>query len=133
MVGHPVAGQEFAQPARVGRVARADDPHAAADLDQQRPAGQVRPEDQVAELLVTGDQLAQALERHVDHLARVADDRAQVHPATGQQVELAKEPMRAMDRDHMVLGAVTANDRHRPGLDHEEVVAVVPFLEQQLA
>ncbi len=41
--------------------------------------------------------------RHLDHLAGVADDRAQVGRRSRQQVELAEEPMLSVHGDHAVL------------------------------
>jgi hypothetical protein len=57
-VRQQVAGGELEQPLGVGREARADDPEADAELDQDRAADEVGPQHQVAERRVLGDQLA---------------------------------------------------------------------------
>ena len=118
---------------RVARVARADDLHAAADLDQDRPARDEGAQDQVREALVRHQQLAERRERHADHLAGVAHHRGQVRAAAAQQVELAKEAVGSVHRDHPVLAAVAAHDRHRTRVDDEEVVGLVAFAEEHVA
>ena len=75
---------------------------------------------------------AQPFGRDLDHLAGVAHDRAQVRRRAGQQVDLAEEPVRAVDRDDAVLVAVALHDRDRARLDQEEVVAGVALAEQDL-
>jgi hypothetical protein len=132
-MGHPVAGEELADADRVGGAFAADDAHARSDLDQDRLAGQEGAQDQLGEILVVGEQAPQARDRHVDHLAGIAHDRRQVDAAAGEEAELAQEAVRAVDRHHAVLHAVSADDRDRAGLDHEQVIARVALLVEDLA
>ena len=132
MIRHAVAGEELAEASGVRREARPDDPDAGADVDQDRAAGEVGVEDDVAELLLVGKQAAHAVHVDLDQLAGVADDRGQVHARAGEQVEIAEEAVRPLDRDDPVLCAVALDDRDRAGLDDEEVVALVALAEQHL-
>jgi hypothetical protein len=133
LVGHPVAGQELSQAMGAPRVARADQLHTCPDVDQDLAAREVGAQDDVAQLLVFGDQRAQPLGRHLDDLAGVADDRGQVRRRAGQQVDLAEEPMRALDGDDPVLVTVALDDHDHARLDHEEVEAGLALSKQDLA
>ena len=133
LVGHAIAGQKLPQAQRVARVTRSDQPHATADLNQDRASGQEGSEHDVGEVLVLAQQLEQVPQRHPDHLARIANHRAQVHARPGEQVELAEETVPPVDRDHAVLIAVAADDRDRPRLDDVEVVGRVALAEQHVA
>ena len=95
-VRQPVAGRELAQPPRVRRVARADDPEAGAEPDQQRAPEQVGAQDEVAERRVVRRQLAQPLDRHGEHLARLDDHRREERGLAGEQAELAEEAARTV-------------------------------------
>jgi len=133
VVRHPVAGQEGADAAGVLGVARANHLHPGAEVDQDRPTRHERAEDQVAELLILGQQRPQARSRHLNQLARVPHHRAQVGGGAGDQIELAQEAVAAVHGDHPVLKAVALDDGNRARLDHEEVVAGVALAEEDLA
>ena len=89
-------------------------------------------QDDVAQLLVFGDEGAQRRDGHLDDLAGVAHDGRQIDARARQQVELAKEAVGTVDGDHAVLGAVALDDRHDARLDHEEVIAGVAVAEEHL-
>ena len=74
-----------------------------------------------------------AARRDLNHLARVAHHRGEYGVRSREQAELAEEPVRAMDRDHTVLGAVVLDDGYRARLDDEEVVVGGAGTEQHLA
>ena len=133
-VRQEVAGGELQQPPGVGREARADDPEANTELDQDRAADEIGPQHQVAEGRVLGDQLAQALHRHGQDLAGLLDHRRQQRGLVGEQAQLAEEPAGPVHGDHP-LGPATLllDDRHRPREDHEEVVVLVALPVEDLA
>ena len=58
-----------------------------------------------AELLVLGEQRAQPLRRHLDHLAGVAHDRGQIRRRAGDQVDVAEEAVAAVYGDDAVARA----------------------------
>ena len=133
LVGQAVAGGELAQPPRVGRVARADDPEAGAEADQDRAADEVGAQDQVAERRVLGDELAQPLGGDREHLAGLATT----------AVRNAAWPVSRLSSPRKRPGPWTAISRSSPRSclddrdlalqDDEEVVARVALAEQDLA
>jgi hypothetical protein len=118
---------------RIGREPRADQLDSGFGLDQDRPAGHERTEDQVAEAFVLGDELAELLHRDLDHLALVADDSGEVDALPGQHAELAEEALGPVDGDDPVLGSVALDDHHRARLDDEEVALGVALGEEDVA
>ena len=112
---------------------RSDHADTCPALDQDRAPRHEGPEDDVRQLLVVAQQLDEPLAWDLDHLARVADHGGQIHTLAGQQVELTEEAVASVYRDHPVLGAVAAHDRDRPGLNDEEVIALVSLAEQDVA
>ena len=125
LMRHPVADQELPQPPGVGREPRTDQLDPGSDADQDRAPGHEGPEDDVAERLVLGDELAQLLDRDLDHLAGLPDDSGQIETLAGQHGELAQKATGAVDGDHPVLLAVALDDHNRARLDDEEVAALV--------
>ena len=92
-----------------------------------------RPHDDVGELLVFGDQPAEVGGGHAGDHAVVPDDRSQVRVPAGEQVELAEEAVRPVNRDDAVLGPVAVDDRDGSLLDDEEVVLLVALAEEHVA
>ncbi len=133
LMGQAVAGQELAQAPGLGRKPRADQLDPRADADQDRTPGHECAQNHIAEGLVLGDDLAQHIQRNLDHLAPVTDDAGEIEPLADQQAELAEEAVLALDRNDPVLLAVALNDRDRSRLDDEEVAAVVARGKQNLA
>ena len=132
-VREPVARRELAQPARVGRVARAEDPESGAKSDQDRAADDERAQDQIAEHRILRPRSRAAGRRARRGPRRLARDRGHEHGLARQQVELAEEPPRAVC-GNQALGAVPAlDDRDQSLQDDDEVVALVPRLEDHVA
>jgi len=133
-VRQPVAGGELPQPSRVRRVPRAHDSEARPELDQDRPAEQVGPQDQVPEHGVPRDELAQALDRHDEHLAGLHHLRGDERGLAGEQVELAHEAAGAVGTEHaLLLAPAPLEDRHQAFQDHDEVVVRVALPVQHVA
>ena len=129
----PVARRELAQPARVGRVARSEDPESGAKSDQDRAPDDERAQDQIAEHRISGHDLAQPVRGHDEYLAGLACDCRHEHGLARQQVELAEEPPWAVC-GNQALGAVPAlDDRDQSLQNDDEVVALVPRLEDHVA
>ena len=127
-----IAGAELAQPACVVGVPRADDREAGAEPDQHLAAQQERPQDQVAEHGVLGDELAQALDRDDQHLARLAHDRREQRGLVREQAQLAQEATGPVHRDQALVATVAGDHGDLSLQNDEEVVVLVPFAEQDL-
>ena len=100
-VGQAVAGGEVAQAARVRREARADDAEARAEADQQRAPQHVGAQQQVAEQRVVGREVAQPLDRHLEHLAVLAHEGGEGRGLADQQAQLAEEAAGPVDGDQL--------------------------------
>ena len=134
VVWQAVARGELADPARVGRVARADDAKARPQPDEHGPAQEERAQDQVAEVRVVGDELAQPFGRHGEDLAVLHDHRGQERSLAGEQIQLAEEAALSVHADRALATAVMAlDDRDLARQDHEEVVAGVTLAEEHVA
>ena len=118
-VREAVARGELAQPARVRVVARAHDPEAAAELDQEGAPDEVRLHDEVAQAGVPRDRVAQPLQRDDEHRARLAHDRREERGLPGEQVDLAEESPGPVHRQLTL--AVVLDDRHQALEHHDEI------------
>src|SRR5262249_10252832 len=133
VIRHPVAGEELAQPPRVGREARPDHPRSGAGADQDLAPRHERAQDEGAERLVLVDDRAELLEGDLDHLPRGAHHAGKVKALPEDESELAEEAAALMERDEPVPATVVLDDRHRARLDHEEALALLPRREEHLA
>ena len=129
-----VARAELAQPASVRREARADQLEAGAHPDQHRAADQEGTQDEIAQRLVVGDDLAQLVDGHDEDLARLDHDGGQEHRLAHEEVQLAEEAPRSVDHEQSLAGRpVGVIDRDLALEDDVEVVAAVALLEQDVA
>ena len=132
-VRQPVACGELTEPSRVRGEARADDLQAGAQPDQELAPQHVGAQDQVPEHRVEQRPLAQPLDRHDEHRARLDDLRREERGLPGQQAQLAEEAARPVHGDEARSGTVAVADRDLAGEHDEEVVAPVALAEQHLA
>lgn len=70
-----IADGKVAQPARIRRVPRPDDPEADPEADEDRTAHDQRAQNLVAEDRILGDDLAQPVHRDDEHLAGLDNHR----------------------------------------------------------
>ena len=92
-----------------------------------------RAQDQVPEHEIVRDDLAQPLLRDDQHLAGLAHDRGHEHRLTGDQPQLAEEPSRSVDPDHLLADARLLDHRHLPLQDHEEIAVAVTLPVEHVA
>jgi hypothetical protein len=112
--GQPVACREVAQPARVRRVPRANDPQPDAQPNKQRATDKVSAQDQVPERRVASHEFAKPVNRYGQHRRLGERHGTVIGGLASQQAQLAKEPARAVHADDPVAGhAVGLDDRHR--------------------
>ena len=125
---------ELEQAPRVRRVARPDDPRADALADQQRPAAEERPEDDVAERRLGRDHRAEPGKRDDQSTTRRAGDAGEEGRLPRDRVELAEEAARAVLDDHTLVGAPGVVDDRDPAFeDDDEVDRRIAGTEQDLA
>src|ERR1700722_16237676 len=116
-----IADGKVAQPARIRRVPRPDEPEADPEADEDRTAHDQRAQNLVAEDRILSDDLAQTARRDDEHLARLDDHRPPEHPLTGDQAKLAEKAARTVDSDPLLVGARILDHGHLALDDHEEV------------
>ena len=134
LVGDAVAGQELPDPEQLGREAGPHDAQGSRGAVQQpAPAGEKGGEDGVAEAGVRRDHVLQRSPRHHEDFARLNDVGRQIHPLTGQQVQLAQEAPRSLAIDDSLLAVGMDRDLDYSREDHVEVVGGVPLSIEILA
>jgi len=110
-MGDAVAGQELPDPERLGREPGTHDADGGSGATQQHgPAGEKGGEDRVAQAGVRRDHALQRSPRHHEDLPRLDDAGRQIHPLTGQQVQLAQESPRTLASDDPLLALGTDHD-----------------------
>src|SRR3984957_1074847 len=97
-----IADGKVAQPARIRRVPRPEDPEPDPEADEDRTAHDQRAQNLVAENRILGDDLAQAARRDDEYLARLDNHRRHKQPLTGDQAKLAEKAARTVDSDHLL-------------------------------
>src|SRR4051794_12569745 len=133
-VRQAVARGELAEPARLRRVPRPDQPQAGTQPDQELAPDQEGANDQVAELSVLLHGGLQALDRNPEYLAGLANDGRVEGRLPGEQAQLAQESAGPVDGyEPLRRRAVAVDGRHQPGEHYEEVVARITFAEEDFA
>ena len=129
---HPVLGQEFADTECVPGVARADhaDAHELAGLAQELAAGDERLHDDVAQVGVVVDELAQGLGRHLVDFAIPPGDGIDDRRAARQLGHVAGELPGPLDRDGPRGLPGFVHDLDLARLDDEELEVPVTDLEE---
>ncbi len=126
-VGQPGPRQELADLQGLWRVARADHPRrrpGAGDEDiAPRHEGR---EDLVTQVGLSGDDFAEGVRRHREHLSGLRDACADEHAQTGEQVQLAEEPPAIVGGDDAFVPVRLEQDLHLSREHDVEVVAAVP-------
>src|ERR1700722_10533127 len=107
-----IADGKVAQPARIRRVPRPDEPEADPEADEDRTAHDQRAQNLVAEDRILGDDLAQTARRDDEHLTRLDNHGRHEHPLTGDQAKLTEKPARTVDSDHLLAGARVLDQGH---------------------
>jgi hypothetical protein len=133
-VRDPVAREELAQSARVGRQPRSDEPQTCRPPDQQRAPGNKRAQDQIAELLVGGDHPAQLTDAEHDHLGVLRGDGRQVGGLTREEIGAAPETALSDHADRTLRRrAVILIARERSANHHAELVPDLAGASEDLA
>ena len=109
---------------------RLDQLEPGADIDQDRAPRDERSEDEVAEGLVLGDDLAKLLEGDLNDAAAIANDRREVEALADDEAQFAQEPAGSVNGDDAILGAEALNDRRCSRLDDEEFAALIAGTEK---
>ena len=109
-----VASGELPQPPGVGREMRTHDPEPVAQLDQDRSTDEIGTKHDVAQVGVGGHQLTEALQWHVDHLARLGDHRGDEHRLASQEAQLPKEASGSVHADDSPSGPGPSTVAIRP-------------------
>src|ERR1700735_843276 len=116
-----IADGKVAQPTRIRRVPRPDEPEADPEADEDRTAHDQRAQNLVAEDRILSDDPPQTARRDDEPLARLDNHRRHEHPLTGDQAKLAEKASRTVDADHLLAGARVLDQGHLALNDHEEV------------
>ena len=130
----PRARHELAQRLAVRTESGPDDPGAGRRAaEEDRAPGHEGDQDRVTEPGVGGDEPAERVPRHHDHLTGLHRAGGHEDAHAGEQVELADELARTVLRDDLLLGAVVGHDLDRPRHHDVEVVGHVTLAEEVLA
>jgi hypothetical protein len=130
LVGNAVPADELADPARVGREPRSEDPQSGAHAQVQRPAGDECAQDQVAEVRVVGHGVLEPLDRDIENFHVLLCDGGQVHALAGQEREVAQKTPRSVHRNRAQPLFGLLDDSDLAGQHHEEVTFPVTLAEE---
>ena len=132
-VGMAVSGEELHQTKGAGVVARADQHRVAhVEVDQPHPAEDEGPHQQLAELGIGHDEVAELGRRDVHHLSVGVHPGGDQCPPAGEEADLPGEASRPMGDLDVRLSEAAEDDLHLPGEDDVEVDVLVALVEEHL-